>query len=777
MRNLILSILFFALMAQGTMAQTLPDEWSFSPDGRRLVIGAQPNTDFYDSSAIRNVYLNFPQTNYWSLLTSNYASKTLIPATMLIDNVTYDSVGVRFRGNTSYQGTGSSQKKSFSISLDYIHSNQKINGYKTLHFNNSYQDRSILREVFYSHQIKKHIPTAKANFIHLYLNNLDWGIYPNVQKLNGDFIEEWFLSNNGINWRADRPAGNGGGWGDGTAALNYLGMDTNTYKTYYTLKSSDLAQPWDKLVTVCSTLNNSGANLSANLPAVMDVDRTLWFLACEIAFTDDDSYVMKGKMDYHLWYESETGRTVPIEYDGNSVMVTADATTWSPFYNETKVNYPLLNKVLAVPAWRQRYLAHMRTIIKESLDTTTCIAMLNNYKNQIDALVSSDPKKLYTYNNFVSEVTVLKNFVKNRRNYLLNNAEVAQVAPTIVNVNYTNSLGQLWTTPAASQPAQVTTHVVSSNGIDHVTLYYSNDLVGNFTPVAMFDDGLHNDSASADGIFGASIPGQAAGTWVRFYVEAAAGNTAKSVSFMPVGAEHDVYYYNVAPVAAPSKPVAINEVMASNTTYLQDNAGDFDDWIELHNLTSQPVNIGGYFLTDNIANLDKWEIPVGTTIPANGYYTVWADEDSSQGVNHCNFKLSASGEFVYLLNASKELVDSVVFGQQTADSSYSRIPNGTGPFVIKNPTYGVSNLTPADVPAVGGTRGEMVVYPNPATMLVNIKIEGVDARQVLEFRNISGQLVHRQQAQSLNSISTANWASGMYYIRYGDTTLKLIVVH
>ena len=83
------------------------------------------------------------------------------------------------------------------------------------------------------------------------------------------------------------------------------------------------------------------------VPNYIDVDRALWFLASEIAFGDDDSYVHKGKMDYYVYYEPETGRITPIEYDGNSVLLSSTS-SWTPFYNQTNANYPPMNKLLSV---------------------------------------------------------------------------------------------------------------------------------------------------------------------------------------------------------------------------------------------------------------------------------------------------------------------------------------------------------------------------------------------------------------------------------------------
>ena len=246
-------------------------------------------------------------------------------------------------------------------------------------------------------------PRLKPNFSKLYINGENWGLYPNVQQVNKDLYSDWFTSNNGVSWRAQGVQGGGGpgpggpNWGDGTTALNDLGSNPTTYQTYYVMKFSDYTNPWDHLVTLCDKINNTPlVDLEDTLRVYMDLDRTIWFLASEIVFTDDDSYVYKGKQDYYVWIEQETGQAVPMEFDGNSPMAMNKATSWSPFYNAQKVNYPLLNRLLQVPSIRQRYLAHMRTIIAEELDQTTFDDRLDYYVSQIDTVIQNDTKKIYT---------------------------------------------------------------------------------------------------------------------------------------------------------------------------------------------------------------------------------------------------------------------------------------------------------------------------------------------------------------------------------------------
>jgi len=769
----VISALLIVLSAFNSSSQSLPDEMYFSPDGRILNTGGIPHTGFYNPSDVKTIELYFSQSNYWATLQSNYASKTDLDATAIINGITYDSVGVRFRGMTSYMGTNNSDKKSFNITLDAFIDGKDVNGYNILNLNNSFQDPSFMREVFYQNQIRKHIPSAKSSYVKLYINGANWGVYPNVQQLNKDYLKEWFLNNDGTNWRADRPTGGGGpGWGDGTAALNYHTNDTSDYQTYYTLKSSGVTNPWEDLVDVCHVLDTvSSTHMVSVMNNYMDLDRTLWFLGSEIMFADDDSYVYKGKMDYYTYYDVATGRMTPLEYDGNSSMEIA-YNSWSPFYNQTNANYPLQNKLFAQPEIRQRYLAHLRTLISEELDSADAIQTLTTFKNLIDTMVSNDPKKLYTYTQFNTEFNDLKNWIVNRKNYLMSNAEVNKTPPSISDVSYISNAG-VWSPPVANENVTVIARATSTSGIDAVNLYYATGIYGKFDKMQMFDDGAHGDSSAADGIYGALLPGQSSGQWVRFYIEAIVADAAHTVGFSPVGAEHNVYIFQVIPSIASNINVTINEVMASNTTTAADTAGEYDDWIELYNLTSQPQDISGYYLTDNTLNLTKWSFPAGTIIPANGYLIVWADEDGGQGDLHLNFKLSGDGEHVLLLNANLEIVDDVTFGLQTTDLGYARVPNGTGAFTIQAPTFSASNNLNTGVDEIVTDAG-ISVYPNPASGYVKIYLSKA-AGESLEIFNSFGQQMVKEVFTNRYEINVSDWANGLYFIRSGKSVKRFVV--
>ena len=66
--------------------------------------------------------------------------------------------------------------------------------------------------------------------------------------------------------------------------------------------------------------------------------------------------------------------------------------------------------------------------------------------------------------------------------------------------------------------------------------------------------------------------------------------------------------------------VVINEFSCSN--YTLGIGGDNEDFVEFYNPSGANVDLGGYFLSDNPAKPDKFEIPAGTEVPAGGYLMV-----------------------------------------------------------------------------------------------------------------------------------------------------------
>lgn len=178
----------------------------------------------------------------------------------------------------------------------------------------------------------------------------------------------------------------------------------------------------------------------------------------------------------------------------------------------------------------------------------------------------------------------------------------------------------------------------------------------------------------------------------------------------------------------PLRSLVINEVMADQTEVLEDptealnicKAGNptckFDDFIEIHNVSTEPVDVAGLWLSDRPFHPRGWQFPPGATLGPKEYLIVWTDGDggrcprpphqSSDGQDcpdptdvakefyHTNFALETEGDQVYLFDredpahpeSSLGVIHGVEFGSQEANVSWSLIPDGdrSGMF-IKTP--------------------------------------------------------------------------------------------
>ena len=105
---------------------------------------------------------------------------------------------------------------------------------------------------------------------------------------------------------------------------------------------------------------------------------------------------------------------------------------------------------------------------------------------------------------------------------LPNSQRVTNAGPAIYMVAHNPPL------PAANQSVVVTAQVHDPNGVQNLTLFYRLDPNLTYTSMPMKDDGTGGDAVAGDGIFSATIPGQAANQVVAFYISAADSNSVAS---------------------------------------------------------------------------------------------------------------------------------------------------------------------------------------------------------------------------------------------------------
>jgi hypothetical protein len=664
----------------------------------------------YDDRTLRTLYLRFRSPDWFGELADFYNTDVEVPADLVVDGELYSGIGVRFRGNSSYWTTGDSLKKSFNLSINYGHKDQRLEGYRTLNLLNSHADPSFLREVLFSRISRQYIPAPKANLVKLVINGEPWGVYLNVQQINRDFLEEWFGSGKGVRWKVPPARGGAGG-------LAYKGPDPAAYQGSFELDGKDSPEAWEELIELSRALSTThDSKLESELSPILNIDAALWFLALENVFIDSDGYFSRGA-DY-LLYQDPSGRFHLITHDNNETFRYAGGggpNRWpssdpmlSPLGHADNPALPVISRLLALPHLRARYLAHIRTIVEHWLDWKVLGPMVQEYQALIAQEVAADDKKLYSLEAFAGAAGEdyagrggsssfspwgtpgFKEFVTERRTFLLSHPQLDRRVPEIRAVEHPPN-------PPAGQPIRITARVRSPGKLDEVLLYYAMGRDAHFARVAMFDDGNHGDARARDGLYAGDIPPVHPGLRVRYYVEARALSSLGTSVFYPRSTERGAREFRVTVARLENPPVVINELMARNSRGLRDPQGQYDDWIELYNPGSVLVDLSGMYLSDDPDKPRKWTIPFGTTIAPLGHLVIWADgddgEDGGDGgavgntgedpVLHANFRLSGKGETLLLVDtdeSANRILDLVEFGEQQRDVSFGRLPDGDGEF-------------------------------------------------------------------------------------------------
>lgn len=729
----------------------------------------------YNSNAIQDIRIVFSQSNWDALLDAQEAGAGdyISAQSVTINGQVFNNVGVKYKGNSSYNPNY--VKNPLHIELDtYV--NQNYEGYTDIKLSNVFFDPSFVRETTAYSILSQYMHAPLANYANVYINGNLIGLYTNVESISKKFVNTHFGSNNNAFFSCSPPAGAGPGTTN-LPNLAYLGTNSASYESAYEIKSTT---GWDDLINLTNTLSNN----TSNIESVLDVDRALWMLAFDNLFVNIDSYIGQFKQNYYL-YKDDNGRFNPILWDLNMSFGTfgqTGTTNLNTTLAKRQLNHllhsgdaawPLVQKLLAVPRYKKMYLAHYATMLSENISNNSYFTKAQTFQTLINSSVQADVNKFYTYAQFSSNMTTdialgmntapgLSNLMSGRNTYLTALSDFTATKPSISAI-----------TPSVANPAlggSVTIRAnVTNTNTDAVFLGYRAASNLPFTKVLMFDDGAHNDGASGDNIYGGLMPISSITSQYYIYAE---NNTIGA--FSPARAEHEFYTITASyPTITPGSLV-VNEIMAQNTSTVTDPSGDYSDWFELYNNSSVTISLDNLFASDTSTNLLKWQFPSGITMAPNSYLIVWADQDLTQEGIHADFKFSASGESCILSYANGIIIENVTFGVQVANMGYARVPNGTGNFVIQAPTFNANNQG-LSISDFNQQNNQLLIYPNPTSNYVNIRISELMGSEKIKIFNLLGQIVIEKEAHNDNTLDLTILSAGTYVVNYGKINKKIVV--
>lgn len=738
--------------------------------------------DFYDMYTIQTIEISFSESNWDQLLDNAYSTTGdyIMADSVIINGVSFDSVGVKYKGNSSYSSYR--VKNPWHIELD-TYKDQEYQGYSDIKLANGYNDPSFLRDVLGYQIIRQYMDAPEANFANLYVNGTLIGLYSNTEAISKTFVKDRFGSKSNAFFNCSPPDGASPQGGD-YPNLVYLGQDSSDYYDAYEMKSDE---GWQELINLCDTLEN---NID-DIEKILDIDKSLWMLAFDNAIVNLDSYLGIFSQNYYL-YRDDYGRFLPVVWDLNesfgvfsqtgstSLSSTSSKQQMSYLLHSGDSNWPLISNLLDIPQYKRMYIAHMKTILLENFDDNSYYTTGQSLQTLISSSVQADDNKFFTYNQFISNLTSdvstsndprssstspgITNLMDGRSDYLLNLTSFSYTEPEISDISLSDS------NPVINQTIYFSASVSDAT---NVYLKYRTESGAPFSEKQMYDDGLHEDGSANDGIYGVESDELTSLTQYYFYAE-----NSNAGKFSPERAAYEFYSLAASLTSDSNGDLVINEFLASNETTVSDQDDEYNDWIELYNNGSSSVDVSGYFLSDDESDIMKWEIPSETIIEANGYLIIWADDDEDQSGLHAGFKLSASGEWVILSDPSGNVIDNINYTEQTTDISYGRYPNGTGSFQTMYPSYNSENTGSTGLSESIDKIFELSLYPNPAHETITVSADVII--NTINIYNLSGQLIKSVcRNDKTVEIDLHNMESSIYLIQVytedGQVQMKKII--
>ena len=708
---------------------------------------------------VRNIEIFFSEPNWDDTLDLYYANdlgQRLIADSVLIDGKADQDVGIKYKGNSSYNINN--VKNPLNIRLDYVNNGQSIDGYNVLKLSNGFKDPTLVREVLSYEIAREYMPSSKATYANVYINGNWNGIYTCIQSVDDDFTNEHFYERKGPFFKADNTNITVSGCPPGPLGILSHYTDTNCYKRAYEIQSTN---DWTQLGNFMDTLNNHFSEIET----VMDIDRALWMMAFENLTVCLDGPINAIPHNYYL-FKDNNGRFSPILWDMNQSFGTFTNGLPTPvtnqslqeldvFYGSTNNQNSLTSQIFSSNQYKRMYIAHMRTIINEYFSNNQYYTRALQLQQLIDASVATDPNLFFPYATFQA----------NLNSTIGNNIGLTELMDA--RVSFLQALPEFIATPpsissVSSSPTSVLPHTTVSitasiANSNYAYLGYRFKFADKFEKVEMYDDGNHGDGSAGDGMFGATINVDARDVQYYIYSE----NSDAGI-FSPERAEHE--FHQLAVVSG----LVINEIMASNFSEVADQDGEYDDWVEIYNGNSFSLNLNGYFLSDNENDLTRWTFP-NTTIQSNDYLIVWCDTaGGTQTGLHTTYRLSADQEEVYLTDPSGiVVVDAVHFVNMPTDIAYARVPNGTGVMTHQTQSYDANNQTISGMNNVE-LHANMRVYPNPS----NTRIYILGATTTVDIFNMMGQKIYSEN--KVISIDISAWESGIYFVKSGNSVVKIL---
>lgn len=538
-------------------SQTL---FNYSPQGLYDGSGGM-----YEKDSLRTLYVNFHDPNYHSILQSSFFTNPSyrIPASITLGDITLDSVGVRYKGNSTFcmPNDNGVPKVPYNLDMNYWIAGQKLLGYKKLKLANAWMDATFQKEYIASKIYRKYLPSPEVNLMKLNVQGNYLGLYVNTESINKQFAKKHFDYDDGALFKCDAS----GMFCDttGTPPGGYPGLtwngssDSTLYYSSYDIKSN---HGWKEFIDMIYALNFTPNNLDSFL----NIDRALWAFAVNTVIGNFDSYNGYYVHNYYM-YQNEDNLFQMIPWDLSQSFINAllgwdiftplgptHPTQYDPYYGSDPTLFRPLTEFLFNNAdYRRQYTAHLRTVINE-LDTNQIRSEVQTMQAMAYNAMDNDVHKLFSsadyFNNVEQDISNwawggygfggIMSSLRHRIPFLLAHSEISATPPNIFNVQVNSGI--------------ITANVNNESYVELMATV--SEYNSKFKSFNMYDDGTNGDTQANDGVYSCYVPFNSS-PLIKFYVKA---RNSQAMMLSPERAEYEFYeYYSISNVL--DKPQLFNK--------------------------------------------------------------------------------------------------------------------------------------------------------------------------------------------------------------------------
>jgi hypothetical protein len=342
------------------------------------------------------------------------------------DTEVFYNVGLRYRGSPFIRsGSGRDPRNRYAYRLDF-NPDRKFQGREEINLDNTEDSsRGPLQErASYWFYRQMGLPYSRQEYVRPIINGRSNGIYEDVQKVDGDYIDKWFPGNNqGYIHKIDdyfEYTADGTGYSNLDEGLKYDSSHPRLKETYrwgFEKRSHRENDNWDHLLDFAVAFNTSSSSTDYenNVESVVHPEELARVLAVRHAVGDWDSYGYRRGKNNSFYYALPEGKWYLLPWDIDFTLGSGDGPNTDLFSMNTG-QFPELDQFLHYPKYQRMYMQAFAELANGPWQTSYGT---NNPPTDFDKFLDDSANALIADGQGSGRRDQIKQFVRNRRSFIL----------------------------------------------------------------------------------------------------------------------------------------------------------------------------------------------------------------------------------------------------------------------------------------------------------------------------------------------------------------------